>query len=386
MKKPKGRMDGEGSIYQDGATWVAQISIKGVLVRRRCKTDKEALAKLDELRDKRRRRLNLTEKNPLFADWFETWLMGNRKVKAGTRDSYRITVTRYALPTLGRYRLHEITGELLQDWVNELDAQGLAPNTIRNAHARVRACLGRAVRNRMIDTNPAQGLDLPSGRKRMPMALTEDEARALLEVLQLHRLYALYVLALTFGLRQGELLALKWSDISWKAGTITIRRTLRRTGAKTTEDTTKTEAGERVLDLDDDQVRVLRAHWTNQEEERVIFERREAARPASERRAWNKDRRIFCNEEGREIAARGLLRQFESLKAAAGLPDQLVFHDLRHTAGSLMLARGHDMLDVSKILGHSSPAVTMKIYAHSYTAKRRKATADLSGALLGRAV
>jgi integrase len=127
-----------------------------------------------------------------------------------------------------------------------------------------------------------------------------------------HRLYALYVLALTFGMRQGELLALKWSDISWKAGTITIRRTLRRTGKKTTEDTTKTEAGERVLDLDEDQARVLRAHWTNQEEERVIFERLEAEKPEAERRVWNKDRRVFCNEAGREIAARNLLRQFDT--------------------------------------------------------------------------
>jgi hypothetical protein len=164
MKKPKGRTNGEGSIYQDGDTWVAQISIKGLLVRRRCKTKEAALAKLDELRDKRKRRLNLTEKNPLFADYFETWLITNRRIKAGVREDYRVTVNRWALPTIGRYRLHEITGELLQDWVNELDAQGLAPNTIRNAHARVRACLNRALRERKIDFNPALGLDLPSGR------------------------------------------------------------------------------------------------------------------------------------------------------------------------------------------------------------------------------
>jgi integrase len=378
MKKPKGRIDGEGSVYQDGDTWMAQISIKGRLVRRRTKTKETALAKLEELKDRRRRHLNLTDKDPILSEYFELWLTGNRRLKASTRDGYRLAFDRWAKSIIGRYRLRELTGELLQDWIVELERRGLAPNTIRNAHARVRACLSRAVRDRKLDYNPAAKLDLPSGRKRKPIALTEDESRALLDAVRSHRLYALYVLALSLGMRQGELLALKWSEVSWRSGTLTVRRTLKRTGAKTTEDTTKTEAGERVLELGDDLVSVLRVHWTAQEEERALAERLGAV-------GWNKDRRVFCNEAGREIAARNLLRQFDSVKAAAQLPDGMVFHDTRHTAGSLMLARGHDMLDVSKILGHSSPAVTMKIYAHSYTAKRRKATADLSGALLRRA-
>jgi integrase len=385
MRRPKTRANGEGSIYQDGDDWIAQISIRGLPVRRRCKTKAAALVKLDELRERRRRHLNLTDRAPAFSVWFEAWLTNNRRLKASTREDYRAQAGRYTLPTLGRILVSEITAPMLQDWINALDDRGLAPNTIRNAYARVRSALGRAVRDRLIDYNPAIGLDLPSGRKRQPIALTEDESRALLAAVASHRLAALYILALALGLRQGELLALKWSDVSWKAATVTIRRTLRRTGKKTREGSTKTEAGERVLELSDDLMSVLRQHWQNQDEERVIFDRRQEALPAAERRRWNPDRRVFCNEAGREIAARNLLRHFDKVKAAAKLPEGLVFHDLRHTAGSLMLARGADILDVSKILGHSSPAVTMRIYAHSYKNKRRAATADLARALLRRA-
>lgn len=373
----KRRIDGEGSIYSVPTGWVAQISIGGQVVRRHAKTRELALAKLDDLRERRRRRLNLTEKDPRFGDYFELWLATNRKLKAGTRDGYRTAAQRWTLPALEDFRLQELNAALLQEWVGELEDRGLAPNTIKNLHARVRTCLNRAVRARLIDFNPAAGLDLPSGRKRQPIALTEEEASALLAAVSAHRLWPLYVLALTLGMRQGELLALTWGDLSWKAGVLTIRRSLRRVGAKTTEDTAKTEAGERRLELGEDLVSLLRSHWRTQEEERQVAEHDTGA-------PWNPDRRIFCNELGRPIAARNLLRQFDNAKAAAGLPAGLVFHDLRHTAGSLMLARGHDMLDVSKILGHSSPAVTMKIYAHSYTAKRRAATVDMAAALLGR--
>lgn len=131
----------------------------------------------------------------------------------------------------------------------------------------------------------------------------------------------------------------------------------------------------RVLDLSDDLLTLLRTHWQNQEEEQIIALRKGMP-------SWNAGRRVFCNEAGREIAARNLLLHFEKVKQVAGLPDALVFHDLRHTAGSLMLARGHDILDVSKILGHANPGITLKIYAHSYTEKHRQATADLAAALL----
>lgn len=378
MKNEKTRADGEGSIYQDGKTWVAQISIKGNIVRRRCKTKAAALIKLDEIREMRRQRLNLTGANPTYKEWFEIWLKGNRRLKEGVRKSYRTNAKRYTLPTIGRYRIDEITSALLQDWVNELEDRGLAPNTIRNVAARVRTALARALRDRKIGYNPAIGLELPPiRRRRLPVALDEEQARALLEAVAQHRLYTLYVLALSTGMRQGELLALKWSDVSWRAKTISIRRTLVRVGQHTTEDTTKTEAGERVLDLSDDLVALLRTHWTTQQDERST-----AVKKGMD--DWNNNQRVFVNEIGREIAARNLLRQFGKAQATAEIPP-IVWHDLRHTAGSLMLRRGADMLTVSKILGHSSPAVTMKIYAHAYTDQRKKATADLAGALLRRA-
>lgn len=373
-RKPKSRIDGEGSIYQDGDSFVAQISIKGRLYRRRRRTKDEALAELDTLRSKRNRRLNLEATKPTFAQWYDTYLTANRKIKAGTRDNYRRIVDRLAIPTLGAYQLDTITAMVLQDWVNELDDQGLAPNTIKNVAARVRTALARALRDQLITYNPAIGLELPSGRKRMPIALDEEQARALLAAVQTHRSHLLYVLALTLGLRQGELLALKWSDLSWKHQTLTIARTLRRTGKNTIEDTTKTEAGHRVLDLSDDLVQALRSHWSTQQEEHAVAAKKNMPN-------WNADKRIFCTETGREIAARNLLRHFDAVQTAAKLP-AMVFHDLRHTAGSLMLRRGADMLDVSKILGHSSPSVTANIYAHSYTDRRKKATADLAGALL----
>lgn len=390
MKRPKGRANGEGSIYRDGATWIAQISIKGLLVRRRCKTEADALVKLDELREKRKKRLNLTDKAPTYAAWFEVWLTTNRRLKETTREDYREWAQRHTLPVIGRYLLPEITNELLQDFVNALDDKGLSTNSITNVLARVRTALARAVRAHLIPSNPAIGLDIPRGkRKRMPIALTEDETMALLDVLKDHRMYALYVLAVTLGLRQGELVGLRWSDVSWKNKTLSIRQTIRRKGTRIRRNTTKTESSERVLDLadetiGDDLIVVLRHHWELQEQERLIHDKAQAALPEAQRTPWNPERLVFVNERGTLYAVNSLRNHLNRTKIRASLPDALVFHDLRHTAGSLMLARGADILDVSKILGHKSPDITLRVYAHSYKNKRRQTIASLSAALLRR--
>jgi len=189
----------------------------------------------------------------------------------------------------------------------------------------------------------------------------------LLDAVDGHRWAVLYRLAINLGLREGELLGLTWDAIDFKAKTIRVYQQLQRVNGAFLLQTTKTKAGERLLMLDDDLLALLRAHRKNQAEERLI------CGPA-----W-KDRLnlVLVSETGAPIHASCLLEHFKQALGRAGLPS-IRFHDLRHTAATLMLADGVPLVTVSKILGHSSSAVTATIYAHALDSSKASAIGALS--------
>src|SRR5262249_22297044 len=155
--------------------------------------------------------------------------------------------------------------------------------------------------------------------------------------------------------------------IDFKAKSLRVYQQLQRVNGVFVLQTTKTKAGERVLMLDDDLLALLRMHRKNQAEERLI------CGPA-----W-KDRLnlVFVTETGAPIYASGLVDHFKQALERAGLPS-IRFHDLRHTAATLMLADGVPLVTVSKILGHSSSAVTATIYAHALDESKASAIGALS--------
>jgi integrase len=381
-RKAKGRSNGEGSIYEypeGSGIWHAQVRVEGSPPkRRRAGSQREAREKLKQMLADLEKGVNLTVQQPTVEQWCATWLETFAvNLKPTIREDYEGVIRRYIKDTkLGRRKLSQLTPADVQGWVNDLAAR-LAPQTVRNAHARLHKALVVAVRQRYITRNVSDDIELPSVRTPSIRPLDFDQARAFLAVLKGYRWEVLYWLAINLGMRQGELLGLTWDAVNLDAGTLRVSHQLKRIkGADGTRQfilqTTKTKAGERILQLDDDLIALLRLHRQIQEEEQRLRGEQ-----------WkNQLNLVFVTETGAPIHFSDLVRQFKSVLKKAKLPE-IRFHDLRHTAATLMLADSVPLVTVSKILGHSSPAVTANIYAHALDDSKAGAIAGLSRRLRG---
>jgi integrase len=171
------------------------------------------------------------------------------------------------------------------------------------------------------------------------------------------------VLALTSGARIGELLALRWSDLDLESGTLRIERT--RSAAKDGPTFTTPKGGKaRHAHLTPRALEALRRHRASQNEERLKVGR-----------AWEDSNLIFPTRTGGVMRPSTLTDDhFKPLLERAGLPRSVRFHDLRHTAATLLLSRGVDVVSVQRLLGHASAAMTLSVYAH-YMPSMGEATA-----------
>jgi integrase len=380
-KRTKGRGNGEGSIDEypkRSGKWFAQISLEdGRSIRRRADSQREAREKLRQLQAEIAQGLNLTLQQPTVAEWCGSWLQTFApNLRPNIKEDYQGVVKRYIESApIGRRRLEKLTPADVQAWVNDL-AKQVAPQTVRNAHARLHKALEVAVRNNYIARNVASRTELPPVPKPEIHPLNFVQTLALLAVVEGHRWGALYRLAINLGMREGELLGLTWPAIDFERGTIRIFQQLRRVKVKDDPggarvfvlQTTKTKAGGRTLKLDDDLLDVLRSHQAQQAEEQTVL-------GENWKDPWGN--LVFTSETGAPIHASCLLDHFRAMLKAAQLPT-IRFHDLRHTAATLMLANGVPLVTVSKILGHSSPAVTAQIYAHALDESKAEAIAALS--------
>jgi integrase len=174
----------------------------------------------------------------------------------------------------------------------------------------------------------------------------------------------LYQLAITTGMRQGELLGLTWDDLDWNKGTLKINRQLQRiTGEGLCLTPPKTNAGRRTIKIGIVTLSMLKEHQKSQ------FKNMACRDPV-----WQDKNFIFAEANGAPIAPRKILKAFKRILAAAGLPD-IRFHDLRHTAAAHMLANGVDLVTVSRRLGHTQASTTLNTYAHAVPGTQEKAAA-----------
>jgi integrase len=285
--------------------------------------------------------------------------------KATTRERYGWISEHYVWPHLGKKRLDQLTPSDVRSWVNKL-AEDYAAETVKNAYRRLRTSLGVAVNDRLIRYNPCEGVTLPKGDGRKPIVLTEEQVNILLVRAVKSHLYELLIIAISTGMRRGELLGLRWPNVHLDGDNprIVVCEQLQLVGKKATFVPPKSESSKREIPLDAVLVGLFKQH-----REKV------SKRLGSK---WDANGVVFPSLAGTPLGERNVGRSFVKLLVKAGLP-HIHFHDLRHTAGSLMLAGNISLVDVSKVLGHSSPAVTARIYAHSYTENKRLAIASVTG-------
>jgi integrase len=254
--------------------------------------------------------------------------------------------------------------------VSRLKARGdLSPTTVRYAYTVLRIALGEALRSKRVVRNVALEVRAPRAVQAERTPLTLVQVATFLEHVRGDRLEALYLTAIGLGLRSGELLALRWSDVDLDAATLAVRHTRNVVTGELAEP--KTERSRRTLRLGAELTTALREHRRRQVEERL------AAGPR-----WHDGDYVFASPHGRSLDANNVRHRFQAALAAAGLPRQR-FHDLRHYAATLRLEQGEELAVVSRILGHASIATTAAVYGHLTDAMLGRA-AERTDVILGR--
>lgn len=354
----KRRGHGEGSIYQrkDGR-WCASVDLGLVNGKRRRKTlygdSRKAVAEQMKvvLRDQQLG-LNIAPERQTLQQFLERWL--EEVVKPARRprtyESYGHAVNRYLIPHLGKRQLMKLNPADVQTMLNTLHSQGLT-RTIRYTRAVLVIALNKALKWGYVVRNVAILADAPGVERRNIQPLTKEQALALLEAVKGHRLEALYRLALSLGLRRGEVLGLRWEDVDLAQATLRISGALQRQQGKLERTAPKTKASNRLLPLPAVLVRALQAHRERQNVERQSDN-------------WQEHGYVFPSNIGTPMEPRNLNRHFAAVLKRVGLPKTTRLHDLRHSAATLMLLQGVPLRVISKILGHTQIRITADIYTH----------------------
>ena len=369
---------GGGSISQrtDGR-WMVRVDLgrdaRGMRQRKSAYAPSEAAAQkiLRALTAQQVRGQVLTTSAPTLAEFLtDEWLVSStaKKWRPSTRRAYRHAIDAWIVPDLGRVKLDALTRRHIQQWLSRhQDDQGEARRRIALAHATLRSALGYAQRLNLVPVNVAEHADVSPKRKKAPGAFTPAQAQAFLAAAETHRLAALFHVALACGLRLGEATGLAWATpdqpgIDLATGTIDVVQQLQRVGkGRLILQPLKTEKSTRRLELPAFAVAELQAHRKRQLEERL----KAGAH-------WVENGLAFTTysaagtvrRAGRPLDPRNVARILDRLLVAAALPRVVTFHGLRHSAASLLLAKGVPLVEVSQLLGHSGIRLTSDIYGH----------------------
>lgn len=370
------RASGDGSVYPDGQHWRGALPIgRNLLTQRtayqrtaRFPTKAQAAAALRELRVQYAAGITQAGGKQATATWLTTWLetYKHKHVAQSTYDRYGEHVRLHLAPYVGRYALSALRPQHVQQCWNAL-AKTRAPQTILNAKRVLVEALNQAVAEGLIAKNPCATTSTPKVEREPVQALTHAQGRALLAAVADHPWGLLYRLALLLGLRQGELLGLRWDALDLGAGELRVQQQVRRTSAGIGPQPLKTSTSRRTLALSRDLVAQLHAHRAGQLRLRVQLGS-----------LWTDHGLVFSTQKGTPIEPSNLGRDWRRVRDAAGLPATTRFHDLRHTAGSWLIDAGASIVEASEQLGHASPAITARVYAHSVGDRRHTIARDLA--------
>jgi integrase len=372
----KRRGHGEGTVYQrkqgNDTRWEATMVVDGEKYCKYGKTRQEALRKLTDLRRTLEQHTPLDDERQTVGEFLERWLNGKIKLRPGTATRYREYLMLHTVPTLGRLKLKLLTPQHLESLYAARLRSGASSTSVHHQHVVIQEALTSAVRQGLVYRNPAQLVDAPPLARSEIHPLLEDQARMLLASLHGERLYPLYVTALATGMRQGEILALRWRDVDLDGGFLAVRRSVRyvaRMGF--VFDEPKTKRGRRTIGLSTAACAALEAHRQAQVTEK--------ARLGA---TWEYPELVFPTSVGTPIQGSWLLQHLRQCLARADLP-RIRFHDLRHTAATILLSHNVNPKVVSEMLGHSSVAITLDIYSHVLPHMQHDAAATMAQALFG---
>ncbi|HEX5106171.1 MAG TPA: site-specific integrase [Pirellulaceae bacterium] len=352
----KRRGNGEGSLYQraDG-TWCATISVgydsQGRRKRRTIfgESKQDVQNKLAKLANEVAHQRDIEPQRIKLGEYLDRWLQDAAKprVRETTHANYAGVIKNHIQPHLGGVPLAKLTAFQIHGLYSCLEQAGKSAETIRLVHAVLHRALKQAVRWRLIPFNMAADVDRPKAVKTDISPLTADQVNALLKAARGNRQEALYVLAVTAGMRLGELLGLQWSDVDLKGKAVMVQHSLQELNGQLKLAEPKTSRGRRRIDLPQMAIDALVRHRA-----RLLKEGLAGV-------AW-----VFPNASGGPWRRTHFhFNEYKPLLKRAGLPD-IRFHDLRHTSATLLLSQGVHPKVVQERLGHSQISVTLDTYSH----------------------
>jgi integrase len=357
----KRREKNEGSIYQRSSDdlYVAYARLENGK-RKYCydKTRSGVQKKLKALQKEIDARTVVTSKPETVEAFLSYWLgirRGQKTIKESTHNNYESHL-KPVIPYIGSVKLTKLTTDKLQQVFNAL-LETRKASTVHTIYTVLSIAFNDAMRWKKMGYNPCKDVQLPPAEKHEGPVLTGEQALHLIDTAKGTSLECFVTLALATGLRRGELLALRWSDIDMEQKTVKVARTRalvhdEKGTYRIIETAPKSKAGKRTIKLAQFAINALKEHRTRQLEQRL-----------QAGATWQDKDFTFCKNTGEMLVASTTDQQFKKLLKLAGLPD-MRFHDLRHSAATLLLSKGAPMKVVQEILGHSDFATTANIYAH----------------------
>lgn len=377
------RGNGEGSIYfrQSDKKWVGSITLENhkrkVLYG---SSRKEVQEKMKVALREQQQGALVTAPQQTLKQYLEDWLDNTHKqnIRPRSYERYEEIVRLHIVPAIGNVPLQKLTPQRLQKLYSEKLKEGYSAVTVIAIHNLLHKALDNAVRWELVAQNVCKKVSPPRRVRPEMKSLTPEQVQQLLDAARGHPQEALFILALSTGMRRGELLGLKWQDINFAEGTLQVRRVLSRVPTKMVEQVgqhyieaePKTPKSRRSIALAAVALEALKLHRDRQ------LKMREKAGDA-----WEDHDYVFCTPTGKYLTpGHNALVQLKVLLKKAGLPD-IRFHDLRHSAASMLLGMGTHPKVVQELLGHSQIGMTMDIYSHVLPSMQREAMSKLDAVL-----
>jgi len=377
-----------GSIFKKNDRWAFRVDAgvdsstgkRRQMLRQGFKTKREAETALAAAQQSVEKGTVVSKSSMKVDAWLDDWLASQRhRVKESTHHSYVITSKRIR-SGLGHVQVQLLTPLQIEAFYSDLvnhgraDGTGLSPKTVRNTHTVLRKALADAERLGIVHRNAAASARGPKVERPEFNVWSDDEVKRFLAAAKENRLYAAFFLLVTTGMRRGEALGLRWSDLNLgtETGAATIAQTLTNVDGRLTFGTPKTRGSRRLISLDPRTVEELRRHRSRQAEEQLrVGPDWEGLRDL-----------VFTDEVGRPVRPEWLSKDFGRIAEAARVP-RIRLHDLRHTYATIAMKEGEAAKVVSERLGHSTINITLDLYSHVTDGIHRESANRMADKLVG---
>ena len=332
------------------------------------KTKTECCAKLEKLKEQYGRHTDKIKSDMPFGDWIDFWyrIYSKNTIRLTTQIEYENRIYNHIIPDIGKIPLNKLSQSDLQQFYARVKnsgrkiraetlGPGLSDRMVRAVHANCRMALQRAVQEGLIRTNPAVGCKLPPKKAREMQVLTQNEIIRFLHQAKEEGCYELFLLELGTGMRRGEILALKWSDLNFATGELHIERQVYIIRAEIIISAPKTKASVRTVILPPSLLKALGAYKETVDSEWMF--------PSP-------------TDNGRPRNPSSVRTRLQLILERAGCK-KVRFHDLRHTFATMALEHGMDVKTLSATIGHVSSATTLDIYSHITDTMQRQAAVHI---------